>query len=1075
MVGRKYIAFLTLTLLSLLITSVVLGPALIEAPPETKSIEELLSPKLPPGNETNETGPPIEVPISPRFVLLVTGAAHTHYLRLNVYTDYVDGRWLTRNATVVPGNTIAPPEMKVPHHSERDRITVTSFLPLSGNLFTFLYTTRVDGAGAEAVPEYNLFRTGLNVTSYSFSSISYTFEWPYLLNLTAGNMTEYLSAPNETRLAELAGSITLGSLSDYEKALRIARYLANNYRHVENATPPANTDRLSWFLFESKEGSSYDFASAFVILARLSGLPARLVEGAYVDAVPQTQVVTERDRHFWAEVYFNGAGWLTFDPLHPDPNVYVPFELKVYPPKMTVNPGSSGTITVMFERVASGTNSTVTVEIPSLERIALINGSGVYNITVGPFDGPGYYPVLVRASTEAGAPASLLRITAVTVPGDITVIPDQAAVGLLKGSQATLGLPVQGATQDVRLSTTSPLVETWSWWGTPGSETGIYVRLVSPQEYPLGWHIVNMTVMSGSKVYPVHMPVFVMESTSVSVDVPNTLTAGDSLTINGTVRGIPTGGAPATGEVAVFLNDGRRNILIGYGNLSNGSFSLPVRIPGNLKPGTKSLAVYYIAPLGYPYISSTTTRVVMVKGLAKFSLPELILAGPGNVTIVGRLVDGAGEPIANATVSYYLDGKPVGNTSTRTDGGFSLRLGIPGIEEHVLTLRYPGSSNYSRASIDVTVATVGLKVPEKVTGELGKPIRIRGKIIGIENASLKAYVFPGKTYTVNVVNGSFDFTIEPFQTVGERTVELRHGGRILKRITVEVVSPVRIELLTSEAKGEKTARLEFRVVNSVNDPVSGIHLNVSVNGLEMRAMTNGSGIAVLEIPVPEERTNATVIVTFGGSTYYLPASGRFHVIISKKRKIPWLYIGLIAAIGLALARYRLVRKKPAEKRREKILKIIFNNGIPLFQEGETMEISVECDGEPELYVDGKPFGKGRDFRLTLTLGDHTIEARCGELVESARARVLPSYNDAVVEYYERCFLPWAKSSGVDVDELTPREIARALTDMMYPWEPVETLTEIFEKAKYSGERVSRDEFIRFYRSVLEVIGGGCVV
>ncbi|WP_297504534.1 DUF4129 domain-containing protein, partial [Thermococcus sp.] len=144
-------------------------------------------------------------------------------------------------------------------------------------------------------------------------------------------------------------------------------------------------------------------------------------------------------------------------------------------------------------------------------------------------------------------------------------------------------------------------------------------------------------------------------------------------------------------------------------------------------------------------------------------------------------------------------------------------------------------------------------------------------------------------------------------------------------------------------------------------------------------------------------------------------------------------------------------------------------------EGETMEISIECDGEPELYVDGKPFGKGRDFKLTLPLGDHTIEARCGDLSETATARILPSYNDAVVEYYERCFLPWAKEVGVEVDELTPREIAETLTDMMYPWEPIDTLTWIFEKAKYSGRRVSRDEFIRFYRSVLEVIGGGCVV
>lgn len=1075
MARRKYVSFLTLTLLSLLLTSVVLGPALIEAPPGTKSIEEMLSPKLPPGNETNETGPPVEIPVSPRFVLLVTGAAHTHYLRLNVYTDYVDGRWLTRNATKIPSNALAPPEIRVPHHSERDSITVVSFLPLRGNLFTSLYTTRVDGAGAEAIPEYNLFRTALNVTTYSFSAVSYTFDWPYLMNLTAGNQTEYLSAPNDTLLTELARGITLGSRSDYEKALYIARYLANNYRHVENVNPPEGTDRLTWFLFQSKEGSSYDFASAFVILARLNGLPARLVEGVYIDAIPQTQVVTEKNRHFWAEVYFNDAGWLVFDPLYPDQNVYTPFELNVSPPKMTLNPGSSGTVTIKFERVASETNSSVTVDVPVLGRIAVINGSGIYNLAVGPFEEPGYYPVMVRAFTNAGTPASVLRLTAVTVPGEITVIPEQAAVGLLKESQVILGLPIHGATQDVRLNTTSPLVETWFWWGTPGSETGIYVRLASPLRYPLGWHIVNMTVTSGTKRYPLHIPVFVMESTSISADIPYTLTAGDSLIINGTVRGISTGSTPQLGNIVALLSDGRRDVLIGYGNLSDGRFSLPIKIPEHIGPMTAQVKVYYAAPLGYPYLSSGTTVTVRIKGLVKFSIPDLILALPGNITVVGRLVNGTDGPITNATVAYYLDGRYLGNATTRTDGRFSLKLEIPGIEEHVLTLEYPGSANYSPATMAVRVATIELDVPDRVTGELGKPVRISGRVIGIENATLNAYVFPGKTYTFNVVNGSFGFTIEPFQTVGERSVEFRHGASILKRITVAVVSPVKIELLTSEARGEKTAQLKFRVVNSANDPVSGIYLNVSVDGFAMRVMTNGSGIATLDVPVPEKETNATVVVSFDGSPYYLPASGRFYVIISRKRKIPWLYIGVILVIGALVARYRLVRKKPEERRGERILKIIFNNGIPLFQEGETMEISIECDGEPELYVDGKPFGKGRDFKLTLPLGDHTIEARCGDLSETATARILPSYNDAVVEYYERCFLPWAKEVGVEVDELTPREIAETLTDMMYPWEPIDTLTWIFEKAKYSGRRVSRDEFIRFYRSVLEVIGGGCVV
>ncbi len=137
----------------------------------------------------------------------------------------------------------------------------------------------------------------------------------------------------------------------------------------------------------------------------------------------------------------------------------MPFELEVSPPKITLDPpgSSGGEITVKFERVASGTNSSVTVDVPSLGRIATVNESGIHNLTVGPFREPGYYPVIVRAVTNAGTRASVLRLTAVTVPGGITVIPDQAAIVLPpKGSGATLELTVNGAPPRNSISIRTP-------------------------------------------------------------------------------------------------------------------------------------------------------------------------------------------------------------------------------------------------------------------------------------------------------------------------------------------------------------------------------------------------------------------------------------------------------------------------------------------------------------------------------------------------------------------------------------------------------------------------------------------
>ena len=51
------------------------------------------------------------------------------------------------------------------------------------------------------------------------------------------------------------------------------------------------------------------------VLCRAVGLPARYVEGYSLDAEPgETAVLTGENAHAWVEVYFNGVGWLSFDP-----------------------------------------------------------------------------------------------------------------------------------------------------------------------------------------------------------------------------------------------------------------------------------------------------------------------------------------------------------------------------------------------------------------------------------------------------------------------------------------------------------------------------------------------------------------------------------------------------------------------------------------------------------------------------------------------------------------------------------------------------------------------------------------
>lgn len=71
------------------------------------------------------------------------------------------------------------------------------------------------------------------------------------------------------------------------------------------------------FLFETKRGYCEHFASAFVVLMRAAGVPARVVtgyQGGALNPLGNYLVVRNSDAHAWAEVWLEGRGWTRVDP-----------------------------------------------------------------------------------------------------------------------------------------------------------------------------------------------------------------------------------------------------------------------------------------------------------------------------------------------------------------------------------------------------------------------------------------------------------------------------------------------------------------------------------------------------------------------------------------------------------------------------------------------------------------------------------------------------------------------------------------------------------------------------------------
>ena len=84
-------------------------------------------------------------------------------------------------------------------------------------------------------------------------------------------------------------------------------------------TPPPliSGDRVDEFLFGSREGFCEHYSSAFVVLMRSAGVPARVVTGylgGQENPVGGYLVVRNSDAHAWSEVLIAGRGWVRVDP-----------------------------------------------------------------------------------------------------------------------------------------------------------------------------------------------------------------------------------------------------------------------------------------------------------------------------------------------------------------------------------------------------------------------------------------------------------------------------------------------------------------------------------------------------------------------------------------------------------------------------------------------------------------------------------------------------------------------------------------------------------------------------------------
>ncbi|MFF5075570.1 transglutaminaseTgpA domain-containing protein [Actinoplanes sp. NPDC000266] len=119
-------------------------------------------------------------------------------------------------------------------------------------------------------------------------------------------------------IQRLADQLAEDNGAAYDRAMAIQEFIAEHYRRVADAPSGHAYPNLKFFLFGPRQqggqvGTSEQFAASFALLARIAGLPSRVVVG--FDAPAAGGTVTAGNAIAWPEVLFEGLGWVAFDPM----------------------------------------------------------------------------------------------------------------------------------------------------------------------------------------------------------------------------------------------------------------------------------------------------------------------------------------------------------------------------------------------------------------------------------------------------------------------------------------------------------------------------------------------------------------------------------------------------------------------------------------------------------------------------------------------------------------------------------------------------------------------------------------
>jgi protein-glutamine gamma-glutamyltransferase len=284
------------------------GP-LWHMPDDGQSAESGLSDSMSPGDIT-ELALSDEVAFRVRFAATAP-PLDQRYWRGPVMHDF-DGRTWTRGRPQPSGATALQP------HGEAYQYTL-SLEPNRHNwIFALDWPTHWDLPHAVLTGDYTLVRADpvsrpIDVTATSYTSIQY----PEPLSNFWRRRDARLPPNRNPRTVQLAQSLRSAHPDDMEYVRAILDMFSSQAYYYTLTPPKLSDDSVDDFLFQTRRGFCGHYASAFAVLMRAAGIPARVVtgyQGGTFNRFANYWIVRQSDAHAWDEIWIDGHGWLRIDP-----------------------------------------------------------------------------------------------------------------------------------------------------------------------------------------------------------------------------------------------------------------------------------------------------------------------------------------------------------------------------------------------------------------------------------------------------------------------------------------------------------------------------------------------------------------------------------------------------------------------------------------------------------------------------------------------------------------------------------------------------------------------------------------